>query len=413
MELLIKQARIIDSEKDFIGDVYVKDGKVSEIGLNIDKNCNTIVGKGLVLMPAFVDTHTHFRDPGFTYKEDILTGSMAASKGGYTAVNLMPNTKPVCSSMEVVDYVLEKAEQIGLVDVHQTVSITRDFSGKDLSHLYAIKYPVSIITEDGNDVEDSRVMLDAMIKTKELGLKLMAHSEHKEIAKVDSRLSENMMCWRNIELAKFTGCALHLAHVSTKEAMEYVIDAKKQGMNITCEVMPHHIALTENDDYKVNPPLRQKEDVEFLINAIKEGWVDAIGTDHAPHSEEDKAKGAMGISGIETAFSVCYTKLVKEGHISLNRLSELMSEKPSELLGFNKGKIEKGFDGDLVLLDLNKKFKVSSMDFASKGKNTPFENMELYGEVVTTIKEGRVVYNGGNWIMNGGRAVVSNWWMSA
>jgi dihydroorotase len=236
-------------------------------------------------------------------------------------------------------------------------------------------------------------MLDAAMVARKKGLILMSHSEDKEIAKVDSRLSENIMSFRNIEIAKAAGCRFHLAHVSTKESMQYVIDAKKQGFDVSCEVMPHHIALTEEADYSVNPPLRKKDDVNFLIKCIAEGWVDVIATDHAPHSREDKLKGSPGISGIETAFSVCYTKLVREGYITLSKLSELMSYKAAVMLGFNKGKISPGFDGDIVLVDLDKKYIIDADQFASKGKNTPFNGEEVYGDVVYTIKAGKIVYS--------------------
>jgi dihydroorotase len=176
--------------------------------------------------------------------------------------------------------------------------------------------------------------------------------------------------------------------------MDCIIASKKKGTNLTCEVTPHHIGLTDEVKYKVNPPIRTRSDVSFLINAIKEGWVDAIGTDHAPHSHEDKKNGSPGISGIETSFSVCYTKLVKEGHINLNKLSEIMSKNPGRIMGLNKGKIQIGYDGDLVLVDINKSVMVDADKFQSKGKNTPFDGMKLYGEVKMTIKGGKVVYSG-------------------
>lgn len=413
MELLIKGAKIVDAEKNVVGDVYIRDGIISEVGLNLNKNCPIIDAKGLTLMPAFVDTHTHFREPGFTYKEDLLTGCMAAVKGGYTTVNLMPNTRPVCSSMEIVEDILRKSKEIGLVDVHQTISITKDFTGKDISHMDEIQDPVRMITEDGYDVSDTKVMYDAMAKAKEKGLTIMVHCEEKNIVKVDSRLSENIMTWRNIELAKATRCKVHIAHVSTKESMSYIIEAKKQKQDITCEIMPHHIALTDELDYRVNPPLRKKEDIEYIIKAIQDGFVDAIGTDHAPHSMEDKEKGAPGISGIETSFSVCYTTLVKGGYITLNQLSALMSKEPAKLMGLNKGLIEPGLEGDIVLVDLKETHKVVAEDFASKGKNTPFDGMSFSGEVITTIKSGKVVYDNGIFSINQGKVILKNWWISA
>ncbi|MFT8314449.1 MAG: dihydroorotase [Clostridium sp.] len=392
MELLIKNGRIIDCASNFVGDVYIKDGIIKEIGDSLDKNCETIDAKGYVVMPAFIDLHSHFRDPGLQYKEDIETGSRAAVRGGYTTVNLMGNTKPICSDMETVNYVINKAREIGLVDAYQTVSITKDLQGKDISHLNEIDASVKCISDDGKGVYSGKIMHDAMVIAKERDFVVMSHAEDEEITPISTRLSENIMTERDITLAKFTGCHLHLSHVSTKEAMKAIIDAKRDGFNITCEVTPHHIALTGEDIYKVNPPIRKAEDVEYLIKAIEKGYVDAIGTDHAPHSKEDKEKGACGISGIETSFSVCYTKLVKEGNLTINKLSKIMSKTPAEILKVNKGKISIGYTGDLVIVDLNSRYTVDSENFQSKGKNTPFDGKELYGSVVRTIKSGKTVF---------------------
>ena len=392
MELLIKGTRVVDWTGEFVGDIYIKDGVICEIGKNIEKNCKVLNGEGYTLLPSFIDMHCHFRDPGLTYKEDLITGSNAAYRGGYTAVNLMANTKPVCSDMAVVNYVLEKAKSNKLVDIHQTVSITRDLEGKDISHLDSIEYPVRFISDDGKEVSNSEVMIKAMVKAKEKGFTVICHAESEELNDISTRLSENVMTWRDIALANFTGCPLHIAHVSTKEAMQYVIAGKKDGQRLTCEVAPHHIALNSSTKYRVNPPLRENEDIEFLIKAMEEGWVDAIATDHAPHSEEDKRNGAPGISGIEVAFATCYTKLVREGHIPLTKLSELMSKRPAELMGLNKGQIKIGFDGDLVLLKLEE-FTVDSEKFASKGKNTPINNEKLWGKIMMTIKNGEVMYS--------------------
>lgn len=392
MEMLIKDARIVDYANDFAGDIYVKDGIITEIGKNLNKNCSVINAGGKVLMPAFVDLHSHFRDPGLEYKEDIETGSRAAVRGGYTAVNLMPNTKPVCSDMKTVDYVLDKAKKVGLLDVHQAASITKDLEGTDISHLEKLTDAVKCISDDGKGVYDSVVMLRAMEFAAKKGLVVMAHEEDAKISPISQRLSENLMTARDIALAKHTGCHLHVCHVSTKEAMDEVVRAKMAGYKITCEITPHHVALTDRVDYKVNPPLRSIEDVKYIVNCIKGGFVDAIGTDHAPHTAEDKKNGACGISGIETAFSVCYTSLVKKHVISLNKLSELMSKNPAEILRINKGKIEIGCEGDFVLVDVSERYTVDSSDFQSKGKNTPFDGMELYGTVLKTIKGGKVVY---------------------
>jgi dihydroorotase len=393
VELLIKNARIIDSSQDFMGDIYINFGLIQELGVNLGKNCETIDLGGKVLLPSFIDMHSHFRDPGQTYKEDIYSGSLAAARGGYTAVNLMANTLPVCSSMEVVKYVLDKSKTFNLIDIHQAVSITKDLEGLDISHLDKLGSEVKMISDDGRGVANSKIMLEAMAKAREKGLMVISHAENEELVPVDARLAENTMTWRDITLAKFTGCHLHVAHVSTKEAMKSVVEAKKDKVKVTCEVTPHHLALTNQIDYKVNPPLREKDDITYLIDCIKEGWVDAIATDHAPHTASDKLKGANGISGIETAFSVCYTKLVKEGHITLNKLSELMSKNPAKLMGLNKGEIKIGYHGDLVAVDLESSLAVNAEDFASKGKNTPFNGMEFTGRILKTIKAGRVIYD--------------------
>ncbi|MGL4572343.1 MAG: dihydroorotase [Clostridium sp.] len=396
MNILIKNANVIDSSQNFIGDVYIENGKIEELGTNINKEGVEVVdAKGLTLMPAFVDTHAHFRDPGLTYKEDLETGSKAALRGGYTGVCLMGNTNPVCSTKEVLDYVKNKEKELNLVDIHQCVTITKNFDGKTLSHLESFKDDerIKAISDDGVGVSDSRVMMEAMKIAKENDWVLMSHAESSEFSDIDMRLAENMMTWRDITLAKVTGAKLHMAHVSTKEAIKYIIDGRCQGVRVTCEVTPHHIALTRDvNDYRVNPPIREKDDVEFLLKAIRHGDVECIGTDHAPHTKEDKDKGSPGMVGLETSFPICYTTLVKDGVITINRLSEMMSRNPSKILKMNKGNISVGLDGDLVLVDLNKEITINSEEFSSKGKNTPFEGMKYYGEVVMTIKSGKVLY---------------------
>lgn len=397
MNLLIKNVNLIDESNNFFGDIYIEKGLIKELGTELNKECETLDGKGLVLMPAFIDTHAHFRDPGFEYKEDIESGSKAAVRGGYTTVTLMPNTKPVCSSKEVLDYVVNKGKEVGLVDLYQTVSITKNLSGEEINHLREFEGNpnVKAITDDGKGVSDSKIMMEAMKIAKENNWIVMSHAESPEFSRVDMRLAENMMTWRDITLAKFVDCRLHMSHVSTKEAMKYIIEGKNDGVKVTCEITPHHLALNNKiSNYRVNPPIREEDDVNFLIKAIKMNYVDCIGTDHAPHSKEDKEKGAPGMIGIEQAFSICYTKLVKENHISLNKLSQLMSGNAAKLLNINKGKLQPGFLGDLVLIDLNKKRIFKEEDIVSRSKNTPFNGMEFYGDVVVTIKNGKIVYNG-------------------
>ncbi|MGU8451996.1 dihydroorotase [Clostridium perfringens] len=397
MNLLIKNVNLIDESNNFFGDIYIEKGVIKELGTELNKECETLDGKGLVLMPAFIDTHAHFRDPGFEYKEDIESGSKAAVRGGYTTVTLMPNTKPVCSSKEILDYVVNKGKEVGLVDLYQTVSITKNLSGEEINHLREFEGNpnVKAITDDGKGVSDSKIMMEAMKIAKENNWIVMSHAESPEFSKVDMRLAENMMTWRDITLSKFVDCRLHMSHVSTKEAMKYIIEGKNDGVKVTCEITPHHLALNNKiSNYRVNPPIREEEDVNFLIKAIKMNYVDCIGTDHAPHSKEDKEKGAPGMIGIEQAFSICYTKLVKENHISLNKLSQLMSGNAAKLLNINKGKLQPGFLGDLVLIDLNKKRIFKEEDIVSRSKNTPFNGMEFYGDVVVTIKNGKIVYKG-------------------
>ncbi|MEQ8154409.1 MAG: dihydroorotase [Clostridiaceae bacterium] len=395
MNLLIKNARIIDESHDFYGDLYIEDGLIKELGISLEKDAPVLDAEGFSILPAFIDTHVHFREPGFTYKEDIETGSKSALKGGFTYVNLMANTNPVCSGLDVLDYVYKRNSEVGLIDLHQCISITKDFDGRTLSHLEELKDNpvVKAISDDGKGVSDSKVMMDAMEIAKRSGWTVISHAENHEFSNIDMRLAENLMTFRDIELSKYTGAKLHMAHVSTKEAMKYIIDAKNEGAYVTAEVTPHHIALNnEISNYRVNPPIRKEEDREYLLRAIRDGYVDTIGTDHAPHSKEDKEKGAPGMVGLETAFPICYTTLVKNDIISLKKLSKMMSANPGEILGINKGRISPGYDGDLVLVDLNSKLKVNPEEFVSKSSNTPFEGMEFYGEILATIKAGKVAY---------------------
>lgn len=392
-ELLIKNANIVDSSQNFKGDVYIKDGIISKVGLDLDEDCETLDAKGLTLIPSFVDMHVHFREPGYEYKEDIKSGSRSALRGGFSAVNLMGNTNPICSTRETLEYVLEKNRQANLIDIHQTVSMTRDFDGEDITHLDDMPECVKFISDDGKGVKNNKIMLDIMYKAKERDWTIISHAEDEDLTPCCTRLSENIITSRDIELAKYTGAKLHMAHVSTIEAIDYIIDAKKKNAKVTCEVAPHHIALTDTTDYRVNPPLRKQEDVDSIIEAIKNNYVDVIATDHAPHTVEDKEKGAPGLVGLETAFSVSYTSLVERGHIDLNRLTELMSKNPSELMGLNSGEIKIGQLGNLVLVDLNKKETINPEQFASKGKNTPFANMTFTGTIEKTIIKGEVRYS--------------------
>lgn len=394
--LLIKNVNVVDAFQNFHGDVYVENGRIKEIGQDLNKsNVEIIDGNNLTLMPSFIDTHAHFREPGFTQKEDIESGSKAAVKGGYTGVCLMANTWPVCSNYEVLNAVRNRAKEVGLTDIHQCVSITENFKGSNIEHLNIFKddKEVKAISDDGVGVMDSSIMMKAMEVARKNNWVVMSHAEDKTFSKIDIRMAEDLMTIRDLYLAKVTKAHLHMAHVSTVESINAIERAKEEGVKVTCEVTPHHLALDSSiSNYRVNPPIREKEDVKTLIRAIRKGVVDCIGTDHAPHTEEDKKNGAPGMVGLETAFSICYTTLVKENNISLNKLSELMSRNSARILGMNKGLISVGKDGDMVLVDLNQRVTVDREKFVSRGKNTPFHGREYYGEVKMTIKGGNVVY---------------------
>lgn len=391
MNLLIQNARIVDERGDREGDVLIQDGCIAREGAPISGGCKAFDAGGLTLMPAFLDMHCHFRDPGFPQKETVETGSRAAAAGGYTVVNTMANTSPVCSSMETVEYVRRKAEEAGLVEVHQCVSVTENFDGRTTEHLRRLDGTVKLISEDGKGVQSNHVMGEAMRIAKEKGLVVLSHAEDMEISPYDYRLAENIATARDIFLAEYYGARLHMCHVSTREAMAAVIEAKKRGAPVTCEVAPHHLWFY-GGGYRVNPPVREREDVDFLIRAVRDGWVDMIATDHAPHTEEDKRNGAPGMVGLETAFPVCYTRLVRSGEISLADLSRMLSANPARMLGMNKGLIEPGYDGDVVLVDTSRAFVMDPKQLHGKSRNTPFAGERLFGQVCLTVHRGVVTY---------------------
>lgn len=399
--ILIKNVRIVDKNIDKNGFVIIEAGKIASLGFDLidnENNMTVIDGNGMVLMPAFADLHAHFRDPGFTYKEDLLTGSKAAVRGGYTSVVLMANTNPVCSNLVVYKDVKSRAKEIGLVDVEPVISISENLKGENSHHLDEMinksdSSYIKFLSDDGKGVMNSKMMEDALELSKKLNLVIMSHAEDHSFSTTDMRKAENYMTLRDIYACEQTGGRLHLCHVSTKEAMDMIIAAKKKGINVSCEVTPHHIFLTDEVNYRVNPPLRKAEDIDSIINAIKAGYVDAIATDHAPHSEEDKKNGAPGISGIELSFQICLTKLVKESNIELRTLSELMSYNPCKMMGLNKGLIKEGYEADLVLVDINKKTNIDISKFQSKSKNSPLNGYEVYGEVLKTFKSGKLVYS--------------------
>lgn len=433
--LLIYNAHLVDANID------VKNGAILVCGSKIeglvsketvkkmlcDENVSCFNARGAVVMPAFVDMHAHFRDPGLTQKEDLESGSHAAAAGGFGTLVLMPNTSPVVSSLEMAIENNRKVSEMGLCDVFQTVSITENFDGKTISHLEKLNAKnVPVITEDGKEVMDSSVMLEAMkiaAKKKIIvschcedpfladaarplrkeALALLEKNKKKEAAALLKQANEYLACaedvssYRNIRLAETAGCHVHLCHVSTAESLEAVRIAKKNGLNVTCEVTPHHIGLSGEKAPGifniVNPPLRSEDDRQSVIDALFDGTADCIGTDHAPHTEQDKKNGAPGFSGLETAFATCYTTLCRENGMKLKRLSELLSKNPAELLGLkNTGLLEEGYVANLVVVDTEKEWKVCGEEFASKGKFTPLEGKKLFGEVEATFHNGKIVF---------------------
>ena len=286
---------------------------------------------------------------------------------------------------------MAEAERIGLCAANQTVSITQNFDGRTLDHLKTLPEDLKFITEDGKGVQSGNVMAKAFAIAAQRGLTIMSHAEDMDISPWDYRLAENIATAQHIHLAKYLGARLHMCHVSTEEAMGEVIRAKIAKAPVTCEVAPHHLWFTDSD-YRVNPPIRTKEDRDFLIWAIENGYVDAIATDHAPHTAEDKKNGAPGMVGPETAFGVCYTILVKERRLPLTLLSRLMSAGPAKILGVQKGRLLPGYDADFALVDENREWVVDAAQFASKGKNSPFDGVRLQGKVVRTIKAGKTTW---------------------
>ena len=390
--MLIKNAAVTDAQGTKTADILIKKGLIAKVEPNITADGEEIIdATNLAALPAFIDLHTHFRTPGFEYKEDIESGSKAAARGGYTFVNCMANTKPVCSSAAIAQSVMDEAKRVNLCGVNQVVSITKDFDGKTVSHLTALPKNIRVISEDGKGVQSNYVMWQAMKIAAEKNLIVMSHAEDMDISPYDYRLAENIETARNIFLAEYTGARLHMCHVSTKEALQSVLDAKKRDVKVTSEVTPHHIWFADTP-YRVNPPIRTAADVEYLINAMKNGEVEAIATDHAPHSPEDKANGAPGMVGLETAFSICYTKLCVQNKMPLETLSKMMSRGGAEVLGLNKGLIKEGFDGDITLVDLNESYTVNPDDFAGKSHNTPYAGETLTGKVKMTIKAGKLTY---------------------
>lgn len=393
MKQVFKNCYAFDDVKISKEVIYVEDGIIVD-DFDESEADEIIDCKNLALLPSFVDMHVHFRDPGFTYKEDLETGSHSALAGGYTSVLLMGNTKPTVSSPEIYNDIIKRGKDLDLIDIEQVYTITKNFDGKTLDHLESMPESVKYISDDGHGVNDDMVMYKAMQKAKNLNVTMTLHEEVAEVSDFDYEIAEDAMTIRDCYYAYKLNCPVHFSHVSTKGAITAIKYFKDLGAPITCEVTPHHLLLADKgrEEVKVNPPIRSKEDRKTLIEMIKNGTVDAISTDHAPHSKEDKEKGAPGFIGIETSFSTCYEVLVKSGEISLNDLVRIMSTNPARLLGLNKGKIEVGFEADFTLIDLDESYIYEEEDIKSKSKNSLLIGQELYGKVKKVYKKGVLKY---------------------
>ena len=393
MKKVFKNAYCFDDVKISNKPIYVKDGIIVD-EFEIDDQTELIDCNNLALLPSFVDMHVHFRDPGFTYKEDLESGSKAALKGGFTSVLLMGNTKPTVSSVEVYEDIMKRAKDLDLIDINQVYTITKNFDGKTLDHLDNLPKSVKFISDDGHGVDDDLTMYKAMLKAKELGVNMTLHEEVKGVSPIDYEIAEDAMTLRDCYYAYKLDCPVHFSHVSTRGSIKAIEYFKNLGANITCEVTPHHLYLADKkrEEVKVNPPIRSEIDRLSLIEMIKKGVVDCISTDHAPHSKEDKEKGSPGFLGLETSFSTVYEVLVKSGEISLNHLIKLMSTNPAKILGLNKGKLEIGYEADFTLIDLDEEYTYREDEILSKSKNSLMIGKTLAGRVKRVYKKGVLKY---------------------
>lgn len=423
MSLLIKNGHIINPATNTEGtfDLLVEGNQVTKIEENIAEEAaeQVLDASGCFVFPGFIDLHVHFRDPGLTHKEDIETGSKAAARGGVTTVVTMPNTKPVADNAEVIRYVHDKAKEVGLTHVLQVGAITKGMQGKELADIEEmIAAGIPAISEDGKSVMDSNLYREAMKIVAKAGIPVLAHCE--DINLVDggvinqgekskamgvkgiSNAVENIIAARDIMLAEETGAKLHLCHCSTKETVDLVRDGKAKGIAVSGEVCPHHFTLTDEDivegdsNYKMNPPLRSREDVDKLKEGLKEGIMEAISTDHAPHTKEEKvsdfSKAPFGIVGLETSAALTYTELVLGGYLTPMEMAEKMSYNPAKILGIDKGDISPNHMADITIFDPRETYEIHGADFVGKSANMPFEGRQVTGRVVATILDGRIVY---------------------
>lgn len=421
--ILIKNGRIVDPVRQFddIADILIEGKNIVKVGKNLefdenDSNLRVIDASGLVAAPGLVDAHVHFRDPGFTYKEDIETGAKAAAKGGFTMVVCMANTKPAVDNLETLKYIQDKAAKTG-IHILQASTITKGLQGKELVDMDAMANAGACgFTDDGIPILNEKILVEAMEKARELDLPVSLHEEdpafiirpgvnHGTVSEKlgyggASRTAEDVMVARDVILALHTGASVCIQHISSGNSVELVRTAKKLGADVHAEATPHHFTLTEDAvlEYgalaRMNPPLRTEKDRQEIIEGIKDGTIDMIVTDHAPHSMEEKAKpladAPSGITGLETSLSLGIKSLVQPGHISLMKLMELMSKNPAEFYRMEPASITEGAVADLVIFGENELWTVDK--FASKASNSPFKGWELPGKVHFTICDGNIVY---------------------
>lgn len=421
-KILIKNGRVVDPANYIDGkkDILIEDGKIKKVADFIveDEDTNVIDADEKVVMPGFIDLHVHLREPGFEYKETIETGSKAAARGGVTSICPMPNTKPVIDSPESVKDLLKRAE-CSPVHILPIGACTIGQEGKELADIEGMKDAgIVALSEDGKSVMDSALFRKSLKEAARLDLPMFSHCEDKALVEGGvmnkgqkaeelglqgiTNSVEDVIVARDIIMSKEAGNRLHLCHCSTADSVVLVEMAKKQGLPVSAEVCPHHFTMSDdeitedNGRFKMNPPLRNREDVDALKEGLKTGIMEVISTDHAPHGKEEKdqsmLKAPFGIVGLETSFALGYTELVDKGVLTLSQLVEKMSVNPAKVLGIDKGNLAPGKAADIVIADITKEYKIDSSKFVSKGKNTPFDGKKVKGRVITTIVDGKIVY---------------------
>ncbi|GBF11949.1 dihydroorotase [Tepidibacillus sp. HK-1] len=420
MGIIIRHGKIWSKNQWFIGDLLIEKGMIQAIEQKLDNKNHlhqVIDAKGKIIIPGLIDIHVHLREPGFEQKETIETGTKAAAKGGFTTIFAMPNTNPVMDCPDLITFLKEKSKALGYVKVYPIGAITHKQEGKELANLLGMKKQGAVgFSDDGKGVQSTSLMIKAMETAKLLDMPIIAHVEDYHLAgkgvihmgETAKQLqvqgipseAEYLQLERDLMLAESTGVHYHVCHVSSKESVQLIRNAKAKGVNVTAEVTPHHLLLTEKDiqppygHYKMNPPLRTEEDRLALIEGLIDGTIDVIATDHAPHTEDEKQRGLLdapfGIVGLETAFPLLYTHLVMKKLVSLEQLIEWVTRKPAEIFGLQVGEIAVGLPADLAVIDLEQSKSVDPVTFASKGKNTPFTGWNLYGWPVMTIVEGKI-----------------------